>query len=194
MWGGLGPYRKYLSGVSYFSIEISSLLRPDIVGSALELPVWANSIDAILMNDVLEHLPDPPRQFGKPFDAFVREGKFSQRLRSSGIFITNPTTITGSPAMGAAPWYLFEKEGFLVSRVEPMGAGFLVSGHAPRGKMVQSRDEALLFPAKKGEALRLVPDRRPGEPVPLVRRPFVDATNRRDVFSFSLLAEKPTGA
>jgi len=31
--GGLGPYWKYLSGVSYSSIEINCVLYPDLVGS-----------------------------------------------------------------------------------------------------------------------------------------------------------------
>ena len=37
--GGLGPYREYLSSTSYYSLEINPALSPDIVGSALDLPV-----------------------------------------------------------------------------------------------------------------------------------------------------------
>lgn len=57
--GGLGPYRKYLSGSPYFCVEINPSLRLHIVGSAADLPVRANAVDCALCNEVLEHLPDP---------------------------------------------------------------------------------------------------------------------------------------
>lgn len=188
--GGLGPYRKYLSGVSYFSIEINSLLRPDIVGTAFELPVWTNSIDAILMNDVLEHLPDPAAAIREAFRCLRPGGK---------IFATTPFlwNLHYEPHdyyrfTGNGLRYLFEKEGFLVSRVEPMGRVFSYLATRLAEKWFNLMTKLFFFLPKRARLYAAFPLVAPVNLFLCAAAVLLDLTNRRDVFSFSLLAEKPT--
>jgi SAM-dependent methyltransferase len=173
--GGLGPYRNYLSGVSYFSIEISSLLSPDIVGSALALPVSTNSIDAILMNDVLEHLPDPAAAIREAFRSLRPGGK---------VFATTPFlwNLHYEPHdyyrfTGYALRYLFEKEGFVVSRVEPMGRVYSYLATRIAEKWFNLATKLFFFLPKRARLYASFP--------------LVAPVNLFLCFSFSLLAEKP---
>jgi SAM-dependent methyltransferase len=187
--GGLGPYRKYLSGVSYFSIEINSLLRPDLVGSALELPVLTNSVDAVLMNDVLEHLPDPASAIREAFRCLRPGGK---------VFVTTPFlwNLHYEPHdyyrfTGVALRYLFEKEGFMVSRVEPMGRVFSYLATRLAEKWFNLATKLFFFLPKRARRYASFPLVAPVNLFLYAAAVLLDLTNRRDVFSFSLLAEKP---
>jgi SAM-dependent methyltransferase len=187
--GGLGPYRKYLSGVSYFSIEINSLLGPDIVGSALELPVLTNSIDALLMNDVLEHLPDPAAAIREAFRCLRPGGK---------VFATTPFlwNLHYEPHdyyrfTGYALRYLFEKEGFVAIRVDPMGRVFSYLATRIAEKWFNLATKLFFFLPKRARLYAAFPFVAPVNLFLCAAAVLLDLTNRRDVFSFSLLAEKP---
>jgi len=187
--GGLGPYRKYLSGVSYFSIEISPLLSPDLVGSALELPMLTNSIDAILMNDVLEHLPDPAVAIREAFRCLRPGGK---------VFATTPFlwNLHYEPHdyyrfTGYALRHLFEKEGFVVSRVDPMGRVYSYLATRIAEKWFNLATKLFFFLPKRARRYAAFPFVAPVNLFLCAAAVLLDLTNRRDVFSFSLLAEKP---
>ncbi|MHB1025483.1 MAG: methyltransferase domain-containing protein [Desulfobacteria bacterium] len=187
--GGLGPYRKYLSGVSYFSIEINSLLCPDLVGSALALPSLTNSIDAILLNDVLEHLPDPAAAIREAFRSLRPGGK---------VFATTPFlwNLHYEPHdyyrfTGYALRYLFEKEGFVVSRVEPMGRVFSYLATRLAEKWFNLATKLFFFLPKRARRYASFPLVAPVNLFLCATAVLFDLTNRRDVFFFALLAEKP---
>jgi len=187
--GGLGPYRKYLPGVSCYSVEINPLLAPDLVGSALELPVSTNSIDALLMNDVLEHLPDPAAAIREAFRCLRPGGK---------VFATTPFlwNLHYEPHdyyrfTGYALRYLFEKEGFVVSRVEPMGRVFSYLATRIAEKWFNLATKLFFFLPKRARRYASFPLVAPVNLFLRATAGLLDLTNRRDVFSFSLLAEKP---
>lgn len=65
-----GNFIKNNTAVTYTSVDIAEDLRPDVVGSILELPFADKSFDIACAFEVLEHLPF--EQFGKALDELSR--------------------------------------------------------------------------------------------------------------------------
>lgn len=81
---GLQPYRDLFCGVSrYVALERSCLPGVDLVADALRLPFADASFDAVLCNQVLEHVSEPA--------ALV--GELARVLRPGGVLLlTTPQT------------------------------------------------------------------------------------------------------
>ncbi len=61
---GQSPYREYFAGfMRYLGLDTpgrpDSGSHPDIVGDAIALPLHAESVDAVLCTEVIEHVVDP---------------------------------------------------------------------------------------------------------------------------------------
>lgn len=52
-----GSFVKNNTGVAYTSVDVAGDLRPDVVGSVLELPFPDHSFDVVCAFEVLEHVP-----------------------------------------------------------------------------------------------------------------------------------------
>lgn len=79
--------KKYLpDGCDYFGLDYPDtadnwyLTKPNIYGDAQKLPLKQNSIDNILLLDVLEHLPSPGKCISEIFNALKPEGKLIIRV------------------------------------------------------------------------------------------------------------------
>jgi hypothetical protein len=65
-----GNFLKDNTAVSYTSLDVAEDLKPDVVGSILELPFEGKSFDISCAFEVLEHLPF--EQFDKAMSELVR--------------------------------------------------------------------------------------------------------------------------
>jgi len=72
---GRRPYAKAFSDKRYVCLDISELVRPDIVASATNLPFKNNAFDMIILTEVLEHLPEPEEAL-KEIRRVLRAGGF----------------------------------------------------------------------------------------------------------------------
>lgn len=57
----MAPYQGWFKGKTYETLDISPEYQPTIVGDVHDMPLPAESVDAILSLSVLEHLHDPAR-------------------------------------------------------------------------------------------------------------------------------------
>jgi len=188
--GGLGPYRKYLEGSSsYCSIEVNAAMRPDIVGSALELPVRTGAMDSILCNEVLEHLPEPGRAVAE----------IHRVLRPGGTaYVTVPFLwcLHYEPHdyfrfTGHALRTIFEREGFRIRALEPVGRVFSYLATRLAEKWANLARKLFFFLPKRTRSHAAIPLVLPVNWLLSLAARLLDLTNRRDVFFFALLAEKP---
>ena len=61
---GRKPYKDtyFSNAISYTGVDyVTATSQPDIVGSALDLPVPAQSFDTVVSTELLEHVPEPLR-------------------------------------------------------------------------------------------------------------------------------------
>ena len=135
--GGDGPVLEIGSGAGFLQQFIPGLVRSeifkcpeiDLVLDALDLPLPDQSLRAIVMTDVLHHLPDPRRFFAESARS-VRVGgcilmvepwvsnwsRWVYRHLHSEPFLPEarewnfPSTGPLSGANGALPWILFERD------------------------------------------------------------------------------------
>ena len=187
--GGLGPYREYFPTTSYFSLEINPVLTPDIVGSALELPVRSGAADSVLCNEVLEHLADP--------GSAVRE--IHRVLKPGGrVYATVPFLwcLHYEPHdyfrfTGHALRSIFEGAGFRILRIEPIGRVFSYLAARIAEKWANLARKLFFFLPRRMRPFAALPLVIPVNALLHATATVLDRTNRRDVFFFALLAEKP---
>jgi SAM-dependent methyltransferase len=120
---GRQPYRRFLGpGTTYIGMEMSAELEPDIVGSVLALPVRSGSLDGILCNEVLEHVPEPGAALAEMHRALRPSGRAYLTVPQSWGLHYEPQDYYRYTKYGIT--YLLEKHGFRVRSMDRMGGLF----------------------------------------------------------------------
>ncbi len=80
---GTKPFKSLLDKDSlYIGMEYSGLTqRPDLFGDANRLPFKDMSFDGVLLNEVIEHMPDPSKGIEEAYRVLKKDGK---------LFLTAP--------------------------------------------------------------------------------------------------------
>lgn len=122
---GHSPYRSLLTRATrYTSIEAETRYNPDIVAFAYNIPLASESIDSVMLTEVLEHLAEP--------EAALHET--ARVLKTGGaLYVTVPMTwglhyvphdYYRFTRYGIS--HLLEKAGFEIKSIEPMGGLFTI--------------------------------------------------------------------
>lgn len=128
---GIKPYRDMFPQCdSYFGIERPGTLSHsqvvDVWGDALTLPFAAASVDTVLCNEVLEHVPEPSQLFDEA----------ARVLRPGGVLLLTTPQVWG---LHEEPWdfyrytrhglsYLARKHGFEVVEVNATCGTWAMAG------------------------------------------------------------------
>ncbi|MCE7530676.1 class I SAM-dependent methyltransferase [Polynucleobacter sp. IMCC 29146] len=123
---GAGFLKDYIPSI--FTSEVMEVKNVDLVADATQLPFPSRSLDAIVMTDVLHHIPCPKDFFieamrclrpgGKilmiepwptPWSEFVYKNFHSEPFNKKGDW-TIPISGPLSGANGSLPWILFHRD------------------------------------------------------------------------------------
>jgi SAM-dependent methyltransferase len=123
---GAGFLKIYIP--SLFTSEVMEVKNVDLVADATQLPFPDKSLDAIVMTDVLHHIPSPKDFFSEaarclrirgkilmiepwptPWSEFVYKNFHSEPFNKDGDW-TIPLSGPLSGANGALPWILFHRD------------------------------------------------------------------------------------
>jgi SAM-dependent methyltransferase len=122
---GYSPYRHLLSQASrYTAIETEWRYRPDVLALATSLPLRSESVDSVMLTEVLEHLPDPERALREIARVLLPEGRLYLTVPMTWGLHYEPHDYYRFTRFGIA--YLLEKTGFRVEAIEPMGGLFTI--------------------------------------------------------------------
>ena len=187
--GGLGPYREYLATASYFSLEINPGLSPDIVGSALSLPVRSGAAESVLCNEVLEHLPDPAAAVREIHRVLQPGGRVYATVPFLWCLHYEPHDYFRYTGHGLRA--IFEGAGFRILRIEPVGRVYSYLSARIAEKWANLARKLFFFLPRGMRSYAALPLVIPVNAMLHAAAVALDLTNRRDVFFFALLAEKP---
>lgn len=122
---GNKPYMRFLDKNSrYFGMEYQlRASKPNLLGDVNRLPFDDGSFDAILFNEVIEHLPEPGNGLKEVSRVLKKDGK---------LFMTAPMYWRMHYASdyfrftGQGLRYLLEKNNFHIQAIERMGGFFSI--------------------------------------------------------------------
>ena len=186
---GDSPYRPYFAHTRYIAADFAATdyHRFQTLGLACDLarlPLGANSFDAIVCTQVLEHVPEPGQVIQEFFTALKPGGQLFLTVPQSWELHEEPYDFFRYTRYGLA--YLLQRAGFEAFDIRPRGGYFYLLA----------------------ERIRYVPRYLPGLP-PLARKaanvalirlvaPAIGAlddfdTVKRETLGYSVIAIKPVG-
>jgi SAM-dependent methyltransferase len=122
------PYRNLFAHAHYVPLDNAigdaswDYSRVAVIGDLLALPFRPSSIDAVLCNDVLEHVPDPQRMIDALFDILRPGGALFLSAPQGWGEHQRPHDYFRFTSGGLQ--LLFERAGFRVESIRPLGGFF----------------------------------------------------------------------
>jgi SAM-dependent methyltransferase len=122
---GFSPYRFLLRAATrYTGVEGETRYRPDVVASALRLPFADDSVDSVMLTEVLEHLPEPQAALAEAWRILKSDGRVYVTVPMTWGLHYVPHDYYRFTRFGIT--HLLVKSGFKVEVVEPMGGLFTI--------------------------------------------------------------------
>jgi SAM-dependent methyltransferase len=117
--GSYSRYRSFFSSSSYLRMDVFEHPNIDVVATAEEMPFEDSSFDSIVCTQVLEDIPDPMKAVGEFYRVLVDRGHVLLTTGFLAPICGDPTDSWRFTDYGLRS--LFEKQGFTVIRLEPIG-------------------------------------------------------------------------
>ena len=189
---GRSPYRDLLSGATrYTAVEADAQCRPHVVAQAADLPFASETVDGVMLTEVLEHLAEPSAALDEAW----------RILRPRGcLYVTVPMTwgLHYIPHdyyrfTGYGISHLVAKAGFELEALEPMGGLFaIISARLAAVASTVLLENPLRRMGVDRGRLRMSALALAGFNLPAFYASRVlDRFWREDVFAWALLARKP---
>jgi SAM-dependent methyltransferase len=120
---GRQPYRRFLrNGTRYVGMEYDTRLHPTVVGDVRALPFRDAVFNAVMCNEVLEHVPEPARALAEIHRVLRPGGQVYVTVPQSWGLHYEPHDFYRYTKYGMV--YLLEHAGFRVTATERMGGLF----------------------------------------------------------------------
>lgn len=120
---GMRPYRRFLTNTSrYVGLDMNPDVRPDVVGSVLDLPFEDGAFDGVMCNEVLEHIPDPAKALNEIHRVLRPGGLTYITVPQAWGLHYEPHDFYRYTRYGIA--HLLEEAGFSVGETRQMGGLF----------------------------------------------------------------------
>ncbi|MDD4979756.1 MAG: class I SAM-dependent methyltransferase [Candidatus Omnitrophica bacterium] len=123
---GEKPYKRFLGKDSrYFGMEYQEYSRkPDVFGNANKLPFKDMVFDAVLFNEVIEHIPDPNIGLGEIYRVLKKDGKLFLTAPMYWRLHYVPQDYFRFTNYGLT--YILENNNFRILEIERMGGFFSI--------------------------------------------------------------------
>jgi SAM-dependent methyltransferase len=120
---GRRPYQRYLSSAStYVGLDANPDVEPDILGSALDLPLPNQSFDSVMCTEVLEHVPEPAAALRETHRVLREGGLLYVTVPQAWGLHYQPHDFYRFTCFGI--WHLLDQAGFDVLDTRQMGGLF----------------------------------------------------------------------
>lgn len=124
---GNKPYKKFLNkNCRYFGMEYQEYAYkpPDVFGEALKLPFKDMVFDAVLFNEVIEHIPDPNKGLEEIYRVLKKDGKLFITAPMYWRLHYSPNDYFRFTKYGLA--YILENNNFSICKIERIGGFFSI--------------------------------------------------------------------
>jgi SAM-dependent methyltransferase len=185
---GWAPYSKEIKGAGVVTIDHDASRLPMAVGACTALPFGDNSFDSILCTEVLEHVSEPDEAL-KELARVVKPG--------GAVYATAPMLwcLHYEPYdfyryTGFGLKHLFEKHGFRVDKVEPIGGFFTFFSMRFGEKFYNFLNKVFFFLPRGIRIFFIIPLVWPVGELVYRLSPLVERPSRKDVVSWAMVGVK----
>lgn len=189
---GYRPYRTLLTGATrYTGIETETRYQPDVIAFADALPFRDESVDSIMLTEVLEHVREPGEALSEARRVLKPGGQLYVTVPMTWGLHYVPHDYYRFTCYGIS--HLLEKSGFEIEAIEPMGGLFtIISARLAEVSTVLFLDRPLKALGMEKGRLRACAVALAGcNFVSYYVSRFLDRFWKQDIFGWVVLARRP---
>jgi SAM-dependent methyltransferase len=189
---GHSPYRPLLTAATrYTGIETETRYRPSLIAFADALPFPDESVDSIMLTEVLEHVREPSEALAEARRVLKPGGQLYVTVPMTWGLHYVPHDYYRFTSYGIS--HLLEKTGFEIEAIEPMGGLFsIISARLAEVFTVLFLDRPLKALGMEKGRLRACAVALAGcNFISYYMSRFLDRFWKQDVFGWAVLARRP---